>query len=382
VAYRLSDMKKVLVIGGAGYVGCVLVDELLAKGYSVRVLDRLFFGREPAEGFLDRVELVEEDMREFSPAHVEDCNAVINIGGLSNDPTAEFNPRANEEMNTHASVKVAEVAREAGVSRLIFASTASIYDRGVGEEVRDLLLDEEAPVEPRAAYATSKLAAERGILPLAGEGFAPVAFRQGTVFGFSPRMRYDLVVNTLVKDALAEGVLHVFYGGEMWRPLIDVKDVARAYVTALESDADLISGQIFNLAAGNFRISELALRTQRALRELGIEVDLDIDYSYRLVRSYRISPQRIQRVLGFTPRISLEESVRGMVEKIRRRGYTDFSHPRYYNIEWMKLLEQTVGVLSRHRYVLEKPGWRGRSSSGEGEEGVARLPSGRVRPAG
>src|SRR5205823_14608912 len=99
-------MKKVLVVGGAGYVGCVLVEELLAKGYSVRVLDRLFFTREPARRFLDRIELIDEDMREFDESHVADCGAVINVGGLSNDPTAEFNPKANEELNTHASIKV------------------------------------------------------------------------------------------------------------------------------------------------------------------------------------------------------------------------------------------------------------------------------------
>src|SRR5439155_8957781 len=100
-------------IGGAGYVGCVLIEELLAKGYSVRVLDRLFFGREPTRSFLDRVELVVEDMRDFDESHVEDCGAVINIGGLSNDPTAEFDPRANEEMNTHASISVPEAANRA-----------------------------------------------------------------------------------------------------------------------------------------------------------------------------------------------------------------------------------------------------------------------------
>ncbi len=364
------------MVGGAGYVGCVLVEELLAKGYSVRVLDRLFFGREPARSFLDRVELVVEDMREFDPSFVRDCGAVINIGGLSNDPTAEFAPRANEEMNTHASIKVAEVAKQAGVPRLIFGSTASIYDRGVGEESRDVLLDEDAPVDPKAAYATSKLAAERGILPLADADFAPVSFRQGTVFGFSPRMRYDLVVNTFVKDALSEGKLHVFYGGAMWRPLIDVQDVARAYVTALECDADLIRGQVFNLASGNFRISELALRTQRALRPLGVPVELDTDYSYRMVRSYRVSSDRAQRALGFSPRVTVEESIERMVSEIRRRGLTDFSHPRYYNIEWMKLLEETVEVVSRHGYVLSKPGWD------EGPEGITRLRSGRARPAG
>jgi nucleoside-diphosphate-sugar epimerase len=374
-------MKKVLVIGGAGYVGCVLIEELLAKGYSVRVLDRLFFGREPARSFMDRVELVVEDMREIAERHLQDCGAVINIGGLSNDPTAEFNPKANEEMNTHAAIRVAELAKQAGVPRLIFASTASIYDRGVGEEARDLLLDEDAPVDPRAAYATSKLAAERGILPMADADFAPVSFRQGTVFGFSPRMRYDLVVNTFVKDALSKGRLAVFYGGAMWRPLIDVKDVARAYVTALECDAALISGQIFNLAAGNFRISELALRAQQALGRLGEQVELDVDYTYRLVRSYRISSEKALRILGFRPQVTIEESIERMVQEIRRWGYTDFSHPRYYNIEWMKLLEETVEVVSRHGYVLTKPGWASSELEQPGGQ-VTRLPSERARPAG
>jgi nucleoside-diphosphate-sugar epimerase len=348
-------LKKVLVVGGAGFVGCVLVDELLAKGYPVRVMDRMFYGRKPAEHFLDRVELIDEDMRDFDPSHVQDCGAVINVGGLSNDPTAEFNPKANEEMNTHASIRVAEVAKEAGVERLIFASTCSIYDRGVGEEVRDVLLDEESDVDPRAAYATSKLAAERAIMAMADERFIPVSFRKGTIFGFSPRMRYDLVVNSFVKDALSQGKLSVHFGGEMWRPLIDVKDVARAYVMALESDADTIRGEIFNLTAGNYRISELALRTQAALADLGRPVELDIDYSYRLVRSYRVSGDKALRALGFQPRVSLEESVEHMVRQIERFGYTDFSHPRYYNIEWMKLLEEAADIVSRHGYVLSKP---------------------------
>ena len=374
-------MKKVLVIGGAGYVGCVLVEELLSKGYSVRVLDRLFFGRQPVRAFADRIELVEGDMRELEPSLFDDCGAVINVGGLSNDPTAEFNPRANEELNTHASIRAAEAARDAGVERLIFASTASIYDRGVGEEARDVLADETADVEPRAAYATSKLAAERGILPLADATFAPVAFRQGTVFGFSPRMRYDLVLNTFVKDALSAGRLTVFHGGAMWRPLIDVRDVCRAYVTALEADADAIRGEIFNLAAANFRISELALRAQKVLRKLGIEAEVDVDYTYRLVRSYRVSSEKAVRALGFQPQVSVEESIETMVREIRRNGYTDFSHPRYYNIEWMKVLEEAVEIASTHGYVLAKPGWEGVADPEGAEARVTALPSSR-RPAG
>lgn len=381
-------MKKVLVVGGAGYVGCVLLEELLEKGYSVRVLDRLFFGREPLRDFQDRLELIEEDMRNVDESHVQDCGAVINIGGLSNDPTAEFNPRANDELNTRAAIRLAQIAKDAGVPRLIFASTASIYDRGVGEDAQDVLLDEDVPVEPKAAYATSKLAAEQEILPLAGPEFAPVSFRQGTVFGFSPRMRFDLVLNTFVKDALSRGKLSVFYGGSMWRPLIDVRDVARAYVTSLECHPDLIRGQVFNLAAGNFRISELALRAQRVLRDLGITTEVEVDYSYRMVRNYRISSEKAWRVLGFRPQVSVQESIVHMVKEIQRRGYTDFSHPRYYNIEWMKMLEEVVGIVSRHGYVLSKPEWRGSAGTVEGAEGaqgatdeVTRLHPGRVRPA-
>ena len=359
-------MNKVLVVGGTGYVGCVLIDELLAKGYSVKVLDRMFFGREPASEFLDRVELIVDDMRDVNESHVADCMAVINIGGLSNDPTAEFNPKANEELNTHASIRVAEVAKKAGVPRLIFASTCSIYDRGVGEEVHDVLLDEESDVSPKAAYATSKLAAEQAILALASDDFHPVSFRKGTIFGFSPRMRYDLVVNAFVKDALSKGRLSLHYGGAMWRPLIDVKDVARAYVMALEAETEQIHGQIFNLSAGNFRISELALRVANTLRDLDVEAQLDVDYTYRMVRSYRVSGDKILRVLGFQPRVSVEESVTNMVHEIRKRELTDFTNPRYYNIEWMKLLEEAVEIVAKHGYVLSKPDFQPQAHPGAG----------------
>lgn len=348
-------MNKVLVVGGGGYVGCVLVEELLAKGYSVRILDRLFYGEAPVQHFADRVDLVVEDMRDFNESHVEGCSAVINVGGLSNDPTAEFDPRANEELNTHASIRVAEIAKAAGVGRMLFASSCSIYDHGVGDERNDLLLDENADVTPRGAYASSKFAAETALLGMADGDFTVTCFRKGTIFGFSPRMRYDLVVNSFVKDALTKGSLAVHYGGEMWRPLIDIKDVARAYVLALEADSGVINGQIYNLTGGNFRISELALRVQSALRDMGLEIDLNLDYSYRLVRSYRVSSEKIADALRFEPRVDLEESVQHMVNEIRRWGYTDFSHPRYYNIEWMRLLEETACIVATHGYVLSRP---------------------------
>ena len=137
---------------------------------------------------------------------------------------------------------------------------------------------------------------------------------------------------------------------------------------------------MFNLSAGNLRISELALRTQRALADMGIKIELEVDYSYRLLRSYRVSTEKVKKILDFEPAMSVDESIHRMVEGIERFGYSNFSHPRYYNIEWMKLLEEAVDVVHRHGYVLSKPSWRGdRGASGDR---VARLPSDRIKPAG
>jgi nucleoside-diphosphate-sugar epimerase len=347
-------LKKVLVVGGAGYVGCVLIEELLNKGYSVRVLDRLFFGLRPIEHLLDRVEFIRDDMRELNDAHVDDCMAVINVGGLSNDPTAEFDPKANEELNTYATISVAEVAKRVGVPRMIFASTCSIYDRGT-DDARDVVLDEESPVDPRAAYAQSKYAGEQALLRLSDDAFCVTSLRKGTIHGFSPRMRYDLVLNTFVKDALSKGSIVLQRGGEMWRPLVDVRDVARAYVMVLEADPRHVEGQIFNVSAANYRISEVALRTQRALVDVGVPVTIESDYTYRTVRSYRVSSEKSRRILGFHPQVSIEESAMNMVREIQRLGFTDFGHPRYYNIDWVKLLEESADIVRTHGYVLSKP---------------------------
>jgi nucleoside-diphosphate-sugar epimerase len=347
-------VKKVLVVGGAGYVGCVLVEELLNKGYSVRVLDRLFFGIRPIEHLVDRVEFIRDDMREIDDEHLDDCMAVINVGGLSNDPTAEFDPRANEELNTYAAVRVAEVAKRVGVPRLLYASTCSIYDRG-SDDARDVVLDEESDVNPRAAYAQSKYAGEQALLRLSGDGFCVTALRKGTIHGFSPRMRYDLVLNTFVKDALSRGSIVLQRGGEMWRPLVDVRDVARAYVMTLEADPRDVGGQIFNVSAANYRISEVALRTQRALADIGVPVTIESDYTYRTVRNYRVSSEKFDRVLGFHPQVSIEDSAVNMVREIQRLGLTDFGHPRYYNIDWVKMLEESADIVRTHGYVLSKP---------------------------
>jgi len=327
----------ILVTGGAGYIGCVLVKELLNKGETVRVFDKLFFGEDGLAEFRDRIEVVQGDVRTIDEEAFAGVDAVIHLAGLSNDPTAEYNPRANYEMNMVATERLARMSKKLGVKRFTFASTCSIYDRGLFAD--DVLLDEGAEVAPRAAYAVSNYDAENILLQMAGNDFCPVILRQGTVFGYSPRMRYDLVVNTFVKDAFSKGFLTVFGGGEMWRPLVDVLDVAKAHICVIEADEDKVNGEIFNLSNKNYRILELAHWVKDALSETK-EVSINVDYSPLKGRSYRVSTAKIESQLGFRAGISVRESVSNMVKQIHANGQTDFMNPAYYNIQWMTMLDR------------------------------------------
>jgi nucleoside-diphosphate-sugar epimerase len=348
-------VRRILVVGGAGYVGSVLTEELLQRGYAVRVLDRLYFGDAGLRAVRDRIELVEDDMRAVSPRVLEGIDAVVNVGGLSNDPTAEFNPRANHEINTVATVALARLCKAEGVRRYVMASSCSIYDCGILEEAVDVLQDEASAVAPRAPYSLSKYNAERQILPMADARFCPVALRKGTVYGYSPRMRYDLVVNTFVRDALIRRRLTLHHGGEMWRPLVDVRDAAQAYIALVEAEDTAVRGEVFNLCYRNLRISELALRVREALREHGIEVEVRPDYHHGSVRNYRVSGEKIGRLLNFRPKTSVEEAVADMVQRARTDGGTDFDHPRFYNIRWIQLLEERHKAAGSPGSVLDAP---------------------------
>ncbi|MBN1780154.1 SDR family oxidoreductase [bacterium] len=359
----MSKQKdKILVVGGAGYVGSILIRDLLDKGYAVKVLDRMFFGEIGIREVKDRIELIVDDMRTIDPSVLDDVQSVINIGGLSNDPTAEYNPQANFEMNTLAAEKLAKMAKERGIKRYVYASSCSVYYVPAGVDSEDILLTEAAQIDPKAAYSKSKFEAEKRLLAMAGPEFCPVILRKGTIFGFSPRMRYDLVVNTFLKTALSTRKLNLHYGGEMWRPLVDIHDAAAAYILSLEAPEDKVCGQIFNIASKNYRVSELALKVYQILNDKGVDVKICSDYRYKGIRSYRVSTDKAEDVLGFRPRITLEESIVTMLEMIEKYGFNDFDHPRYYNITWMKLLEEVQGIIQKHKGIFEIDGsFRGES---------------------
>ena len=334
----------ILVTGGAGYIGCIAVRQLLDKGEAVRVFDKLYFGDDGLAEVRDKIELVQGDIRTFDPAVLDGCDAVLHLAGLSNDPTAEFNPKANEEINTTGTRVVAEACKARGIKRFVNASTCSIYD--LGFYAPDFLRDEDSEVRPRAAYAVSNHEAERILLDMADGSFCPVILRQGTVYGWSPRMRYDLVVNTFVRDAIAKGVLTVHCGGEMWRPLVDVTDLCRVYIACVEAPDDTVHGKIFNVVGKNYRILELAHWVREALRPVK-KVEIEVDYTTYKTRSYRVSGERIQTVLGVKPLVGVKESVEHMLRKVDEHNQMDLYNPRYYNIEWMTLLSDMEQTLKR-----------------------------------
>jgi nucleoside-diphosphate-sugar epimerase len=344
----MKDNQKrslVLVTGGAGYVGCRLVPKLVDAGYRVRVFDIMFYGDAGLDRVRDRVEIVEGDIRFCPPEMLDGVSAVINLAGLSTEPAAEYRPEANHEINFRAAVELARLAKQKKVSRFVQASSGSIYDVGVGHPEKDILHTEDSPVQPFRVYSITKREAEKEILALAGDGFTPVVLRKGSIYGYSPRMRFDLVVNAFVLNALQSGRLVLHNGGEMWRPLLSIQDAAAAYQLMLEAPAEKIGGEIFNATNGNYRISELALRVQHKLAGVGVRCEIEPDYNYRNLRSCQASGKKIAERLGFTPKVTVEETVEDLVKKIQGGAFHDVADPAFHNIRWLDLLEEVRSKL-------------------------------------
>jgi nucleoside-diphosphate-sugar epimerase len=339
--------QTLLVTGGAGYIGCVLIERLLARGYNVRVLDRLYWGEEPLADVRGRVELVVADVRDMPGSALDGVHGVIHLAGLSNDPTAEYDPEANWQMNAVATEALGKACVERGIEKLVFASSCSLYDG-----LPPGMWDETAPIEPRGAYATSKHYGEQALLGLIPEGLSPRILRNGTVYGWSPRMRFDLVVNTFVKDALLQERLLLHGGGWMWRPLADVRDVSDAMIAVLEAPAELAEGEIFNVLHSNYQIRELAMLVAGSVQLLGRNVRLEETPAPPLTRDYECSNSKLSDRLGFIPRHSVVDAVSEILSRIDVADRTTLSDPRHYNIRWLELLHEVRPRIEKFGSVL------------------------------
>jgi nucleoside-diphosphate-sugar epimerase len=331
------------VTGGAGYIGVVLCKALLEAGHEPVVLDRLFWGRAALDTM--GVETIAGDIRALQDAWLEGIDAVCHLGGLSNDPTAEYNPGANREMNLVATQALVAACKRRKIKRFTFASSASIYDSDASStdfERSPIMCDETTPVEPRGAYSITKREAEIAVLAAVDADFSPVIFRQGTVYGYSARMRFDLVVNTFIKDAIVRRKLFLHGGGWMWRPLVDVRDVCAAHVLALDTPVEKLSGEIFNVMEENYQIRQLAMLVAGSIAILrpGMHVELEEAPLPSIVRNYRMSNAKLTRGLGFTPSFTVLESIEDMLRRLPIDRPEEFADPRYYNVRWMSLLEE------------------------------------------
>lgn len=317
----------VLVTGGAGYVGSVLVRELLQRGHAVRVLDNLLYGDGALEPLRDRAgfELVAGDIRE--PGDLDRALAgvwsVCHLAGLVGDPVCALDPGYTRAVNRDSSQPLAAACRDHGVERLLFASTCSVYG-AAGED----WLDEEAPTAPVSLYAETNLEAEEILRQgLAGSRTTLSILRFATIYGVSPRMRFDLVVNLLTARALGSGAIEV-HGGEQWRPQVHVHDVARALSLGLECPPAAAAG-IFNVGSNdqNFRVGELAQAIVAAFPGTRAEVR-----DVRDPRSYRVRFDRLRDRWGFQPRHSVADGVREVGRLLRSGAAIDAGEARYHNV--------------------------------------------------
>ncbi len=318
---------KILVAGGAGYIGSVLVPKLIERGYEVDVLDLLWFDNHlPKEA-----NVIQKDIFSLDQGELEGYEQVIFLAGLSNDPMAEYSPKDNFIQNAAAPAYLGYLAKQAGARRYIYAGSCSVYGYTVNE-----LYDENSPAESDYPYGISKLQGEYSAMQMQDEDFSVICFRQGTVSGYSPRMRLDLVVNTMFKAALENKTIKV-NNPSIWRPVLSIQDAANAYIRAIEASNE-VSG-IFNIASGNYTVGEIADLVKYALEEeLNEKIKLDIHHQEDY-RNYKVSFEKAVKMLSYKPLHDVPGIIHDLIKNLDH--FKDFSNENFYNIKVFKALKES-----------------------------------------
>ena len=320
---------KILVTGGAGYVGSVLIPSLIDKGFFVKCLDRFFFGAEflSQKKFQKNIELIKDDIRWFDPTILNDVDFVLDLAALSNDPAGELNPSKTFEINHKGRTRVAKLSKEYGVKRYILASSASIFGQ------QDHIADEKSSVKPLTAYSKANYNAEIDNLLLNDESFTVTALRFASVYGSSPRMRFDTAVNKMVLDAYNKRKISVS-GRENKRPFVFIKDAVKAYFTVLNAKKEKIEGEIFNVGSNeqNYKMDDLANQIVDS-----IEKPCDIDFQETNDhRSYFATFEKIENILGFKTDYGIKEGIREIYQALTGGVISD--NIKTKTVEWYKHL--------------------------------------------
>jgi len=311
---------NILVTGNNGYVGTILTEILIQKGYSVTGLDVNYFESCILEPVYQDFKQIVKDIRGVESKDVAGFDAIIHLAGLSNDPLGDLNPELTEAINLHGTVKLAMLAKKAGVKRFVYASSQSMY--GISDTENEL--DEETSEKnPMTAYARTKWEAELELKKMHNNDFIVACFRPSTVFGASPRLRCDIVYNNLVACAYTTGKIEVLSDGSPWRPVVHVKDVCQAFIAGLEAPAERVGGKAFNVGIpnGNFTVRALAEAAQRSVQ--GSELIFLNEHTDP--RTYRVSFRRILSDLKdwYEPKWDLDKGGRELVEYFDKIGFTE-----------------------------------------------------------
>ncbi|MBI3320384.1 MAG: SDR family oxidoreductase [Candidatus Omnitrophica bacterium] len=334
--------KKMLVTGGAGYVGCALVPKLLAAGYGVIVYDLMLFGSDglPAH---PRLQVIRGDIRDTSRVAeaVRGVQSVIHLACISNDPSFELDPALSRSINYDCFEPLVQACQAAGVRRFIYASTSSVY--GVSDDPE---VTEQHPLVPLTDYSKYKGLCEPILLRHQTPAFTTVIIRPATVCGYSPRMRFDLTVNILTNHAVNRGVITVF-GGTQQRPNIHIEDLAELYVQLLEWPEELIAGETFNAGYQNHPVAELAQMVKRIVeQEFPHRAPIRIQTSPTDdLRSYHVCSTKIARKLGYVPTRTIEDAIRDLCRAFQAGKFPNsLTDDRYLNVNRIKQLTPTLRI--------------------------------------